>query len=89
MKKTVCVTITKEIEIDIPDDMLTEEAVKEFSSTVFKVRDNDELFHYAASYVARNDDSFVEGLGTIKYKETYEDVHTEITFDSLKDGDYI
>ena len=35
MKKTVIVTIEKEIELDIPDEMLTEEHLYEFSSYMF------------------------------------------------------
>ena len=36
-EKTILVTITKEIEVDIPDDMLTEEHLEEFSSYMFPV----------------------------------------------------
>ena len=35
MKKTILVTITKEIEVNIPDEMLTEEHLEEFSSYMF------------------------------------------------------
>lgn len=78
MKKIIIVTITKEIEVDIPDEMLTEEAMQEFSECIFHVREKDELFEYAASYVARFGYTFVEGLGTISYDELWEDVETEI-----------
>ena len=78
MKKTMLVTITKEIEVEIPDEMLTEEAMQEFSQCIFHVNGESELFEYAASYVARFDRAYVEGIGTISYNETWEDVETEI-----------
>lgn len=81
MKKTVVVTITKEIEVDIPDEMLTEEAMQEFSQCIFNINTKDELFTYAASYVARFDSARIEGLGTISYQELWDDVETEITED--------
>lgn len=78
MKKTVLVTITKEIEVDIPDEILTDEALEEFSSYMFHVDSVDELFKYAAGYVARFDRGFVEGIGNVDYTEVIEDVTMEI-----------
>lgn len=78
MKKTVIVTITKSLEVDIPDEMLTEEYLKEFSSYMFAVSTPNELFEYAASQVAQLDQNFVEGIGTVSYTENYEDVETEV-----------
>ena len=62
MKKTVIVTITKEIEADIPDDMLTEEHLEKFSSYTFPVDSVEDLLERAGQYVARIDQSFVEGI---------------------------
>ena len=78
MKKTVLVTITKEIEVDIPDEMLTEEYLEEFSSYMFYVDSADELFEHAAQYVSRFGQSFVEGIGNVSYTELLEDIETEI-----------
>lgn len=78
MKKTVIVTIEKEIEVDIPDEMLTDEYLKEFSSYMFPADSIEELFEYAAQYVARFDQSFVEGIGNVGYTELLEDIETEI-----------
>ena len=78
MKKTVLVTIEKEIELDIPDEMLTDEYLKGFSSYMFPVDSIEELFEHAAQYVARFDQSFVEGIGKVSYTELFEDVTTEI-----------
>ena len=48
MKKTILVTITKEIEVNILDEMLTDEYLKEFSSYMFPVDSIEELFEHAA-----------------------------------------
>ena len=78
MKKTILVTITKEIEVNIPDEMLTEEHLEEFSSYMFPVDSVGELFEHAAQYVARFDQSFVEGIGNVGYTELHEHIETEV-----------
>ena len=78
MKKTVIVTIEKEIELDIPDEMLTEEHLEEFSSYTFPVESVEELFERAGQYVARFDQSFVEGIDHVGYTVLLEDIETEI-----------
>lgn len=78
MKKTILVTITKEIEVDLPDEMLTEDYLKEFSSFMFYTESQDDLFRYAAQYVARFNNSNVEGVGRVGCTELSEDVDTEI-----------
>ncbi len=78
MKKTILVTITKEIEVNIPDELLTEEHLEEFSSYIFPVDSVEDLFEHAAQYVARLDQSFVEGIGNVGYTELLEDIETEI-----------
>ena len=52
MKKTVIVTITKSIEVDISDEMLTEDHLKDFSSYMFHVSTPNELFEHAAQYLS-------------------------------------
>ena len=78
MKKTVIVTIEKEIELDIPDEMLTEEHLEEFSSYMFPVDSVDDLFKHTGQCVARFDQSFVEGIGNVGYTELFEYITTEI-----------
>ena len=78
MKKTVLVTITKEIEVCIPDEMLTEDALFDFISSMHKVEQIEDLFFHAASCIARFDQSFVEGIGNVSYTELLEDIETEI-----------
>ena len=78
MKKAVLVTITKEIEVDIPDELLTEEHLEKFSSYMFPVDSVGDLFEHAGQYVARFDQSFVEGIGHVGYTELLEDIETEI-----------
>ena len=78
MKKTVLVTITKEIEVNIPDEMLTDEYMREFSSYMFPVDSANDLFEHAGQYVARFDQSFVEGIGNVGYTKLHEDVETGV-----------
>lgn len=78
MKKIVIVTIEKEIELDIPDELLTEEHLEKFSSYMFPVDSVEDLFEHAAQYVARFDQSFVEGIGNVGYTELLKDIETEI-----------
>ena len=71
MKKTVRVTIEKEIEIDIDDSCLTPEALAEFESYMFSLCDEgdtlgdkqDEMFKYVAQSVVNGGRTSVEGLG--------------------------
>lgn len=74
MKKTFEVIITKEIEVDIPDELLTEEALEEFNAMITAGSTWEDYWKHAAQYVARLDHSFVEGIGQIGYTELYEEV---------------
>lgn len=90
MKRTVQVVTTKDIEIDIPDDKLTPQALAEFSSYMWKVEKPEQLFQYAAAQVAAYGDTrFLEGLGIaadeynrceghVIYNVTFEETETEI-----------
>jgi len=78
MKKTVIVTITKSIDIEISDELLTEDYMKEFSSYMFPVFTQSQMFDHAARCAARGVDHYVEGLGYVSYTENYEDVETEV-----------
>lgn len=88
MKKTLEVRITRQIEIEISDDLLTEEAMQEFSEGMWKVYHHNQLFEYAAVCCAEGD-SFVEGLGyaftayyskpsAVKYLVLSEEAESEI-----------
>ena len=95
MKKTVRITIEKEFEIDIVDTLLTEEAMKEFSSYMWEVTEPSELFEYVARSCFDEQSTHIEGLGkvvpkymkqfnekaVITFNNTYEDIETEIVND--------
>lgn len=69
MKKTVLVTIEKEIEIELAPEVLTQEFLTEFESYMFQLRGDDleerqeSLFKYAAKQIAEYEGCFIEGLG--------------------------
>lgn len=64
MKAKVIVTITKEIEVEIPDSELTPCKLEEFSKYMFKVDVPEDLMKYAAEQIAQNEGIFfIEGLG--------------------------
>lgn len=77
MKKTFAVYIEKHITIEIPDKLLTEEALDEYCRTIQLGADWDDYWKHAAQYVARVDSSFVEGIGRVNYLESFEDVEVE------------
>jgi len=77
MKKTYTVTLTKDVEVDIPDELLTEDEIREFAGYMFPVKTKEEIAQYAAEYVARWENNFVEGLGSIGY--TILDENVEVT----------
>lgn len=65
MKKTVSVTKTSCYEIDIPDNLLTPEEIKEFESMMWELYNPvEDLFKYAAT-LAADGHHYVEGLGPI------------------------
>lgn len=92
MKKTVSVTYTAEVELDINDNLLTDEAIEDFESYMFSVDGSiDNLFKQVAlQFVDVCDMTYIEGLGEcastyrapseapIKYKTKFADVECEI-----------
>jgi hypothetical protein len=70
MKRTVLVTITKHVDVEISDGQLTPEALEGFSATMFPVDAPDDLFKFAAGQVAAHEDHFVEGLGRAVSRST-------------------
>lgn len=96
-KKTVIVTITKEIEVVMSSDMLTPYALAEFSEHFFTVEEPDEMFSNAAQQIARFEPNFIEGIGqcrpwwskdpaSVRYKEISEHFDTDI-LDGDSNGD--
>jgi hypothetical protein len=71
VKHKVSVTIEKEYDIEIDDNILTHEFVKEFESYMFELDGTDfeekvgNLFEYAARQLAHGEEHFVEGIGQI------------------------
>lgn len=87
MKKTVRVTIEKELEIDIPDELLTPEHVAAFSQSMWEIEGPDELFGHAARQIAYYGAHFVEGLGqcghttpdaTVLFRELLDECEVEV-----------
>jgi hypothetical protein len=70
MKRTVLVTITKHVEVEISDGQLTPEALQGFSATMFAVGEPDDLFKFAAGQVAAHEDHFLEGIGRAVSRST-------------------
>lgn len=91
MKKTILVTIEKELEIDIPDHMLTPEYRAEFENGLHKYQNDEHLFHFAAEMISQYGSGEYEGLGLIgvasseyprvpdvKFTVNWESVETEV-----------
>ncbi len=87
MKKTVRVTIEKEIEINLPDEVASEEFLNSFSEVMWPVDSVDDISEYVAKQITEYGNTFVEGVGkasswdsgaAIKYKVVYEDVCCDI-----------
>lgn len=90
MKKTVRVTIEKEIEIEIKEELLTEEYLQEVSKFFGNEYDVNKLFELAAIHCADGYWCFdIEGIGEasqtgteadteVKYRMMYEDENCEI-----------
>jgi hypothetical protein len=79
MKRLVEVTITKEIEIDIPEILLTEEHIRNFKSYIGLDNDvddipacQDELFKFVGRLAAMGDDD-AEAMGPMgpEYMKKY------------------
>jgi hypothetical protein len=89
MKKKIRVTIEKEIEIELPDNMLTPEYQAEFERSMWPYRNDDELFFYAAEMAARYGSGMQQdGLGLLSDKHsTYPrvpDVKFDITYENVE-----
>jgi hypothetical protein len=71
VKKTIRVVIEKEYEIELKDNILTQENIKEFESYMWELDGDtleakqEELFKFAARQIAEYDVDFVEGLGNV------------------------
>ena len=68
MKKTFSVQITKIVEVDVPDEMLTDEHIKEFSSSMFPVNGKEDILQYVAQSVAVYEDDWCTGVGNVGFK---------------------
>lgn len=94
MKKTVAVTMTFDVELNIADSCLTPEFINRFESYMFDVDGQPEgIFeHVAVQFAQQSDPDFVEGVGraewastgiphpeaVIKYRVSNLDVETEV-----------
>jgi hypothetical protein len=90
IKKTIRVTIVKDLQIEIINERLTPEALKEFSDAIYGVSDPLEVFECAAQQIARFEPTFVEGIGparpyyssdkdgiAVRWTEVNEEIETE------------
>ena len=75
--KIIKVVIEREIMVSIPDECLTEDYLKDFSSYMFDVENEDDLFKYAATQLFDNQDQYIEGLGEAKWKGTHKEIKSD------------
>lgn len=65
--KIVTVTTTTTFSVSIKEDELTTESLKHFSSYMFDVSREDDLFGYVASCAQYNEGiEFIEGIGKLE-----------------------
>lgn len=74
MKKTFSVQITKIVEVEVPDKVLTDDQIKEFSSFMFPVSGEEDILQYVAQSVAVYEDGYVEGVGNVGFKILSEEI---------------
>lgn len=67
MKKIVRVIVEKEIEVDIPDAMLTPACLADFSRFTFSVEAPEDLLVYAAKQYAERGYGHLEGMGWMNH----------------------
>lgn len=80
MKKTVRVIIEKEIEIDIPDGLLTNSFITEFEGYMFELDDDDKrdgLFKHVGWCHAKGIE-YAEGIGHIRTRWEQEKFPAEV-----------
>jgi hypothetical protein len=63
MKRTFTITTTKTVTVDVADESLTPDSVKDFSDAIYPIAGPDALLEHAATMVAIHGDHFVEGIG--------------------------
>jgi hypothetical protein len=63
MKRTFTITTIKTVTVDVADESLTPDSVKEFSDAIYPIAGPDSLLEHAATMVAIHGDHFVEGVG--------------------------
>lgn len=85
MKKTVEVTITKVIEIEIPDESLTPEAIAEYEDNMSELPYGvTSLFTLVARLVAQDGDNvYVEGVGRCRASYDPREDFTDIVVDVI------
>lgn len=74
MKKTFSVQITKIVEVDVPDEMLTDDQIKEFSSLMFPMSEKEDILQYVAQSVAVYEDGWCTGIGNVGFKILSEEI---------------
>lgn len=72
MKKTVAVTMTFDVELNIADSCLTPEFIEHFQSYMFDVESQPEgIFELVAyQFAQQSEPDFVEGVGRAEWADT-------------------
>ena len=65
-KVKVTVQITRVVELDLPDGFPSDEALKDFRETIYRIEDGRRLIEFVAGQVALHEANFVEGVGPVK-----------------------
>ncbi len=95
LKKKILVTITKEILVEIPDEMLTDENIEEWNTSLWTINGGDDIAKYAAEITAHHDGGGnFDGIGVlgrydsiylpapdVKFKILYEETEADILGD--------
>jgi hypothetical protein len=75
MKKLIEVTRISVLEVDVPDELLTDKSLSKFSKFMFEVKSPEQMLLHAAKHAAHFESSNLEGLGDFSFAEQ----HVEIT----------
>ena len=91
MKVKYEVVVTKQIEVDISDELLTDEAIAEFNVKFEKNEDKDFLIKFILSNIFDEACEDIEGVGKVSYSTDTEETPitvyrsrvVDITFDEI------
>ena len=86
IKRTILVTIEKEIEIELPADLATKESIAEWCNGLWKIESVDDIFKYAARMAAYHGGGMQhDGLGLLDYSHSTYPRVPDVKFRELSD----